>query len=77
MKCLHCNNELEQGYLYLSATGSVPCPIIEWYSDQKQEKGFWGISKRTKLSIKDRKNGKFSNFHYCQNCKKVYGEFDV
>ena len=77
MRCLCCNSEMEQGYLYISAAGNIPCPIIEWSSAQKQEKRFFGTSPRTKKYIKDSNNGKFSNFFYCKKCEKIYGEFDV
>lgn len=31
--CPYCNNEMESGMIAISATGSVPCAIIEWYSE--------------------------------------------
>ena len=31
--CPYCNNEMESGMIVISATGSVPCAIIEWYSE--------------------------------------------
>lgn len=77
MKCPYCKTELEQGYVYISATGNLPCFIIEWFSNQKELNTFLGIRKRKKVNIKDKHNGKFPNFFYCTNCKKVYGEFEV
>lgn len=46
MVCPYCNNEMEKGMIVISATGSVPCAIIEWFSEQKREKGIFGIVKK-------------------------------
>ena len=75
--CSYCNSEMEKGKLLISATGSVPCPIIEWYSEEKNEKGIFGRAKRKKVSIKDRKNGSFEGSCYCSICHKVFGEFET
>lgn len=75
MKCPYCNCEAEIGEIVISATGSIPCAIIEWFSVQKIEKGIFGFAKKKKINISDRNNGHFNNSHYCHNCKKIYCEF--
>lgn len=74
--CPYCNNEMESGMIVISATGSVPCAIIEWYSEYKCKKGIFGISKKSKVNIKDRKNGHFCS-HYCSHCCKAFCEFET
>ena len=76
MVCPYCNNEMEKGMIVISATGSVPCAIIEWFSEQKREKGIFGIAKRSKVNIRDRKNGHFGS-HYCPHCHKAFCEFET
>jgi len=77
MICKNCNCELERGELVISATGSVPCPIIEWFSSEQKSKGLFGFEKKKKLNISDKKNGHFVNAFYCSNCKKIYVEFEI
>ena len=77
MRCQYCNKEMETGKMVISATGSVPIAIIEWYSSEKCEKGFFGRTKSKRVTIRDRKNGNFDGSYYCHNCCRVFGEFET
>jgi hypothetical protein len=68
---------MESGKIVISATGSVPCAIVEWYSEEKQEKGIFGRAKRKKIAIRDRKNGYFEGAYHCPCCHKIFGEFET
>lgn len=75
MKCSQCNNEMEKGFLNISATQKAWLDEIKWYSNEKSETGIFGRSKRKKVYIKDRNLGRFSPAYYCANCGKVFAEF--
>jgi hypothetical protein len=77
MNCPNCKSLLETGELSISATGSIPCAIIEWFSLEQKTKSLFGFNKKKKLNIIDKRNGHFGNAFYCETCKKIFCEFDV
>lgn len=46
--CPYCNNEMESGMIVISATGSVPCAIIEWYSEKNAKREYSAYSKKAR-----------------------------
>ena len=76
MKCIICNNEMEEGGLIIDGVAPSWVPMEEFQKRGLQRLVYIGLRSIGKSSILLRQT-KVSNAFFCKNCNKIIGVFDV
>jgi hypothetical protein len=76
MNCPYCNQEMENGRIYVSAAASMPVALIVWYEEKEfAKRDVLEVVRHKPVGIADTKDGYYKDARYCRSCRKVFGEF--